>query len=72
MKLQRALQIFSYSAASIFTLCGVAVLSGYLIPVYIPAKFKILFGIVLILYGIYRVVIIRTKNKAKNSEREFI
>jgi uncharacterized membrane protein YfcA len=49
------------------SLAGVAVLLGFF-PPHAPQKFRIMFGIVLLLYGIYRFITLRVKQQQRNEE----
>ena len=42
---------------------GCAILLGSIVPNYIPENFRILVGLVLVLYGLYRPLMIWTKQK---------
>jgi hypothetical protein len=37
------------------------IIAGLLIPSYVPSKFRVLLGVVLVLYGIFRFVSLRFK-----------
>jgi predicted metal-binding membrane protein len=53
-------------------LCGIIVLWGILLPPYIPQKFRIMFGVVLILYGIYRFITLRLKLQQRNEDSRYL
>ncbi len=55
------LRYFGYAASTTLSLFGILVMAGLLIPSYIPSKFRVLFGVVLVLYGIFRFVSLRSK-----------
>ncbi len=61
---------FSYAMAGIFTALGVFVL--FLIPkeYNIPEKSRIMFGVVLLLYGLYRFISLRVKQRQEDEERQ--
>ncbi|MDP1675769.1 MAG: hypothetical protein Q8L88_02795 [Bacteroidota bacterium] len=61
---------FSYAMAGIFTVLGLYVL--FLIPAEynIPEKSRIMFGVVLLLYGLYRFVSLRIKQRHEDEERQ--
>ena len=67
MTVAKFLRYFGYAASTTLSLFGVLIIAGLLIPSYIPSKFRVLFGAVLVLYGIFRFVSIRFK---KQDERE--
>jgi putative Mn2+ efflux pump MntP len=60
---QLIIQIVGYITAAIVMLAGILVLTGYIVSSYVPENFRIVAGIVLILYGIYRPAMIFIKNK---------
>ena len=47
----------AYVVASLFIVMGIAILSGYFMSVGIPTQFRVMTGLVLILYGVFRIVI---------------
>lgn len=63
MKVQNILRIFGYVVAILVGVIGIAVTAGLLIPSYVPQNYRILFGIVFILYAIYRIVTLRITRK---------
>ncbi|MBM4165451.1 MAG: hypothetical protein FJ218_00760 [Ignavibacteria bacterium] len=67
MSLSLLLQIVGYSTASLISLCGIAILIEF-IPLVLPTHFRITFGIVLLLYGIYRIVTLWSKSKQNANE----
>jgi len=54
--------ILGYSLAAVFFAFGVVVVSGIAIPDYVPKEFRLIIGVVLLLWGIYRFVLTRTKS----------
>lgn len=61
--------ILGYSLAAIFFGFGVVVVSGIAIPDYVPKEFRLTIGVVLLLWGIYRFVLTKTKsNDAEGSD----
>lgn len=60
---------FSYAMAGIFAALGLFVL--FLIPkeYNIPERSRIIFGVVLLLYGLYRFVSLRIKRRHEDEER---
>jgi hypothetical protein len=47
----------AYVVASLFVLLGIAILTGYFMNDGVPTQFRIMAGVVLILYGIFRIVV---------------
>ena len=54
--------ILGYSLAALFFAFGVVVVSGIAIPDYVPKEFRLTIGVVLLLWGIYRFVLTKTKS----------
>ncbi len=61
---------FSYAMAGMFAALGLFVL--FLIPkeYNIPEKSRIMFGVVLLLYGLYRFISLRVKQRQEDEERQ--
>ncbi len=55
------MKYLAYVVASIFIMLGAAILAGYFITENVPSQFRIMMGIVLILYGLFRIVITYSK-----------
>lgn len=68
LQTQKILDTFGYVVSAIVILVGLAMIFGFLLT-QTPENYRILFGIVLLLYGIYRSVTIRIKQK-KNFPNE--
>ena len=54
-------KLFGYSMSVIMTGVGIITLFGFVISENVPKQFRIMFGVVFILWGIYRFVITRTR-----------
>ena len=54
MQAQDATRILGYSTATVVSLTGIAVIVGLILPSYIPDNLRVVVGVVLMLYGIYR------------------
>lgn len=63
MDAQSILRKLSYTTASIVMLMGGVFLTGFFLPSYIPDNFRMIMGVVMIIYGIYRVTMLRVKEK---------
>ncbi|MBI4549287.1 MAG: hypothetical protein HY707_15010 [Ignavibacteriae bacterium] len=68
MTAQGILRIVSYTTASLILVLGIIILFGFFLPSYVPSDFRIMLGIVMVLYGIYRVSILWIKQR---SERHY-
>lgn len=50
------MKYIAYVVAALFVVLGIAILSGWFIQSNFPSQFRITVGIVLILYGVFRIV----------------
>lgn len=58
----KILRYLGYIMSAVFFIGGLFVIFGMYIPDYVPKQFRITLGIVLMLWAIYRFVMIRTKS----------
>ena len=61
------IQTVGYITGGIVLLAGILVITGFIVPSYVPGNFRLIAGLVLILYGLYRPAMIYIKSK--NAER---
>jgi hypothetical protein len=61
MTAAKFLRYFGYAASTMLAAAGLLIIAGLLIPSYVPSRFRVLLGIVLVLYGIFRFVSLRFK-----------
>ncbi len=54
-------RLFAYAVSLITVSAGIIVVSGFSVSESIPGQFRIIFGVVLVLLGIYRFVITRMR-----------
>ena len=66
---QAILNIVGYATAGLIFLVGIVVLTGFLLPPYIPSNYRTILGIVMLIYGTYRLVMIRLKQKRGGRRR---
>jgi hypothetical protein len=59
-----------YGIAALMGIVGILVLAGVLANEGTPVQFRVLFGIVLILYSVYRFTMTRTRNKQEKGSEE--
>jgi len=65
------LRLVSYMTAAVVFTVGIKVLSGFIVPAYVPENYRIMMGTVMAVYGVYRVVMLRIKKRqVKNAEEE--
>jgi hypothetical protein len=57
-----------YGISGLMGIVGVLVLAGVLAKEGTPAQFRMLFGIVLIMYSVYRFMMTRLRQKQKQNE----
>ena len=63
---------FGYMMAAIFEVLGILVLFFLPANLHISDKFRVMFGIILLLYGFYRFFSLRIKQRQiENEERQF-
>lgn len=70
MNMQKLMVYIGYTAGVIFVALGIAIMATELFPTtpYATEQVKTIFGVVMILYGLYRIVIITIKNHRANEE----
>jgi len=70
MNMQKLMVYIGYTAGVIFVALGIAIMATELFPTtpYATEQVKTIFGVVMILYGLYRIVIIAIKNRRANEE----
>ena len=59
---------FGYAMAVLFGMLGVYMLFFFPEEMHLPDKFRVMFGVVLLLYSIYRFVSLRIKQRQKEDE----
>lgn len=64
---QVIIRTVGYITGGIVFVAGILVVTGYIVPSYVPENFRLIAGFVLILYGLYRPAMIYIKSK--NQER---
>ncbi len=65
---QLIVRTVGYITGGIVLVAGILIISGFIVPSYVPENFRIVAGIVLILYGLYRPAMIYIKGR--NAERD--
>jgi cadmium resistance protein CadD (predicted permease) len=58
-----------YLVSAVAFVFGIILLSGIAFQ-YVPSQMRIMFGVVMILLGIYRLVLTRTKARQQNKDEE--
>ena len=70
MDAQNILRIITYITAGLILVLGIMVLLGYLIPNYVPTNFRLVLGSMMVLYSIYRIIVITKKKRIENDTEE--
>lgn len=71
MNAQTIINLVSYVTVGLVLVVGIMSVTGYLIPEYVPDNFRLMMGIVLVLYSVYRIATIWTKQRnARRMEKE--
>jgi uncharacterized membrane protein HdeD (DUF308 family) len=69
-KANKIMQYLAYVLAVIFILLGISVILGGFVPREFPSQFRWTAGIVLVLYGIFRIVYTYYRNRESLNEDE--
>lgn len=64
------LDIFGYIVSIIVLLVGVGIIFGLLLSENVPSNYRTLLGVVFILYGTYRFITLRIKQKRDFSDND--
>jgi hypothetical protein len=70
LKLSLVSSVVGYGMSLVMAAVGVLVLSGVLVKEGMPAQLRILFGVVLVLYSVYRFMMTRARTKQTESPDE--
>ena len=54
---------FGYTVSAIFLISGILIITGLVIPTTLAPEFRIMLGVVVILYGIFRFVRVQASKK---------
>lgn len=63
MAAQTILIVVSYITSSAILVVGIIMLSGYIIPTYVPENYRLIMGMVMVLYGGYRLTMLSIKQR---------
>ncbi len=63
---------FGYAMSGIFTIMGVYVLLFFPKEFNVPDKFRVMFGVILLIYGLYRFISLRIKQRQEDEEHRFL
>ena len=55
--------LLGYVTAALTAGAGILLFTGFLLPPSVPVQLRVMFGIVLVLLSVYRIVITRTKQR---------
>ncbi len=68
--MSNVMKYIAYSAGAVFILLGLAVLFTNITPAYFPSEFRVVMGIVLFLYGIFRIIMTVFKQRQSSEDEE--
>jgi len=60
---QLIFRIVSVITATLILVVGIVIMTGLLVPAYVPANYRIVLGVVMTLYGSYRIVMVWRKQR---------
>lgn len=69
MKSENIFVYFGYAMGAVFCALGFFVLFFFPQELNIPSRSRIMFGVVLLLYGVYRIVSMKIKQRQEDEER---
>lgn len=61
---------FGYAMSAVFFGLGVYMLFFIPADIHLPEKFRVMFGVLLLLYGVYRFISLRIKQRQADEERQ--
>ena len=67
---QLILRIVGLMTAGLILVVGIVILIGVLIPAYIPSNYRTILGVVMVLYGTYRILMILIRQRSQRRETE--
>ena len=68
MSAQLILRIVGSITAGLVLIVGIIVLTGSLIPSSVPENYRVVLGIVMVVYGTYRIVMIWMKQRQERNK----
>lgn len=66
---QKPMVYLGYVMSGVLFVCGIVVASGLFMPPTMPKRLRVMFGGVMLLYGVYRFVNIRMKQQQRDEDR---
>ena len=57
------LTVVSFITASLVLIVGIVILTGSIMPAYVPENYRVILGIVMVVYGSYRIVMLWMKQR---------
>jgi len=67
---QLILRIVGLMTAGLILVVGIVILVGALIPASVPSNYRTILGVVMVLYGTYRILMILIRQRSKRHEAE--
>ena len=66
---QKPFVYLGYLLSGFLFVCGIVVAAGFFMPPTMPSRVRVMFGVVMLLYGVYRFVNIRMKQQQRDEDR---
>ena len=60
------MKYFAYVIAILFVILGIAILGGFFMANNVPSQFRVMIGVVLVLYGAFRLIMTYSKKNESN------
>ncbi len=70
MNFELILKIISFITASLILLLGIIITTGFMLPPNIPSNFRVMLGVMMMMYGVYRVTMLWVKFRRSKNEVE--
>ena len=67
---QLILRIVGLMTAGLILVVGIVILVGALIPAYVLSNYRTILGVVMVLYGTYRILMILIRQRSQRHETE--
>ena len=70
MNAQLIIRIVGMFTAGLVLVVGAVILTGFLMPAYIPEQYRWLLGVIMLVYGTYRIAMMWMKQRRERREQE--
>ena len=69
MDAKTLIRIFGYSTASLVLIVGIGIITGIVFPSFVPDNFRIMIGVIFVLYGGFHGMMLWVKQRYENQHR---